>query len=107
MSTWKKHSFYNNAAFKYILLTGHSPCRVTSPQFNNNTLTVPKENYSKKKRHNPDVPSFDLLQIQICRRAKVYPEYFLMKLPPFTPNHSYLECKNKSFDILFSISCIF
>ena len=49
MSTWIKHSFCNNAAFKYILLTGHSPCRVTSPQFNN-TLTVPKENYFRPCR---------------------------------------------------------
>ena len=51
MSTWIKHSFFNNAAFKYISLAGQSPCGVTSPQFNNNTLTAPKENSFRLGRH--------------------------------------------------------
>ena len=49
MSTWIIHPFCNSATFKYILLTVHSPRRVTTPHFNNNMLTVPKENYLKKK----------------------------------------------------------
>ena len=54
MSTWIKHSFFNNAAFKYISLPGQSPCGVTSPQFNNNTLTAPKENsFRPRKHHHP------------------------------------------------------
>lgn len=58
------HLLCNSATFKRTLLTVHSPRRVTTPHFNNNMLTVPKENYLKK-RHNPDVPSFDQLHLSL------------------------------------------
>lgn len=53
---WIKHPFLNSATFECILLTVHSSLRVTTPHFTNSMLTVPKENYLKKrKRHSPDV----------------------------------------------------
>ena len=47
---WIKHPFLNSATFKCILLTVDSSRRVTTPHFTKSMLTVPKENYLKKKK---------------------------------------------------------